>query len=92
MTNAFLHREIREKGGAYGGGANSGAHGCIAFYSYRDPNTLPTLDQFQKAVEWAANGSFSEEVRLLEGLLMHLEYQRSQIERDLANRSSRSTI
>jgi Zn-dependent M16 (insulinase) family peptidase len=62
MTNAYLHREIREKGGAYGGGASHGLHGSVAFYSYRDPNTFETVTQFKKAVEWAAAGSFDEEV------------------------------
>ena len=34
MTNRFLHRQIREKGGAYGGGARYGS-GIFSFYSYR---------------------------------------------------------
>jgi len=50
MTNAYLHREIREKGGAYGGGA-SHQSGMLAFYSYRDPNVLPTLDHYKNAIE-----------------------------------------
>lgn len=35
MTAKFLHGEIREKGGAYGGGAKIGGDGLFAFYSYR---------------------------------------------------------
>lgn len=35
MTAKFLHAEIREKGGAYGGGAKIGGDGLFAFYSYR---------------------------------------------------------
>lgn len=34
MTNRFLHRQIREKGGAYGAGARYGS-GIFSFYSYR---------------------------------------------------------
>lgn len=34
MTAKFLHGEIREKGGAYGGGARMGG-GLFYFYSYR---------------------------------------------------------
>lgn len=34
MTAKFLHGEIREKGGAYGGGAKMGG-GLFSFYSYR---------------------------------------------------------
>lgn len=35
MAAKFLHREIREKGGAYGGGAKMRGDGLFAFYSYR---------------------------------------------------------
>jgi len=55
MSSKFLHREIREKGGAYGGGAGHN-NGMFSFYSYRDPNTAATLEAFDKSVEWAAGG------------------------------------
>lgn len=35
MTAKFLHTEIREKGGAYGGGAKLSHSGVFTFYSYR---------------------------------------------------------
>lgn len=35
MTAKFLHTEIREKGGAYGGGAHISHNGIFNFYSYR---------------------------------------------------------
>jgi len=35
MTAKYLHGEIREKGGAYGGGARMGGGGLFSFYSYR---------------------------------------------------------
>eukprot|EP00227_Mantoniella_beaufortii_P012098 CAMPEP_0197588272 /NCGR_PEP_ID=MMETSP1326-20131121/9609_1 /TAXON_ID=1155430 /ORGANISM="Genus nov. species nov., Strain RCC2288" /LENGTH=1128 /DNA_ID=CAMNT_0043153083 /DNA_START=236 /DNA_END=3622 /DNA_ORIENTATION=- len=55
MSASFLHREIREKGGAYGGGASSSpVDGVFGFSSYRDPNTTATIDTFRRAVEWAA--------------------------------------
>ena len=39
LMNPFLHAEIREKGGAYGGGSQfSALHGTMGFYTYRDPN------------------------------------------------------
>ncbi|KAL2918155.1 Mitochondrial presequence protease [Polyrhizophydium stewartii] len=55
LTTHYLHRELREKGGAYGGGARySALEGVFSFMSYRDPpraqRTLATLDA---AVEWA---------------------------------------
>jgi Zn-dependent M16 (insulinase) family peptidase len=56
LSTAFLHREIREKGGAYGGGASaSPLSGRFGFTSYRDPNTIQTLDTFVSAAEWAAS-------------------------------------
>lgn len=55
LTNKHLHREIREKGGAYGGGATfSATSGIFGYYSYRDPNTLRTLKTMEDAGAWAA--------------------------------------
>ena len=53
LRNGFLHGAIREKGGAYGGGAShDGANGIFRFYSYRDPNLMATFDAFQESVRW----------------------------------------
>ncbi|KAK2188953.1 hypothetical protein NP493_119g07062 [Ridgeia piscesae] len=60
MTAKYLHREIREKGGAYGGGASGNSPGVLSFYSYRDPNSMKTLEAFDGAVDWAVNGSFTQ--------------------------------
>lgn len=60
MTAKFLHGEIREKGGAYGGGARMGS-GLFSFYSYRDPNSMQTLSAFHKGVDWAKSGQFSQQ-------------------------------
>ncbi|KAL6926882.1 hypothetical protein ACO0SA_003963 [Hanseniaspora valbyensis] len=44
LTTKLLHPEIRERNGAYGGGASySAISGLFNFYSYRDPNPLTTL-------------------------------------------------
>lgn len=44
LTTKLLHVEIRERNGAYGGGASySSISGLFNFYSYRDPNPLFTL-------------------------------------------------
>ncbi len=58
----FLHREIREKGGAYGGMAtyNSEA-GLFSMLSYRDPHILRTLDVYDQAIDWVVQGEFSAE-------------------------------
>lgn len=61
MTAKFLHAEIREKGGAYGGGAKIGGDGLFAFYSYRDPNCSQTLEVFHRGVEWAQDGRFTQQ-------------------------------
>uniref|UniRef100_A0ABM5GN09 Pitrilysin metalloproteinase 1 n=1 Tax=Pogona vitticeps TaxID=103695 RepID=A0ABM5GN09_9SAUR len=61
MTAKFLHTEIREKGGAYGGGAQLDHSGIFAFFSYRDPNSVNTLSTFEKAAEWAKMGNFTQQ-------------------------------
>uniref|UniRef100_A0A7N6AQB6 Pitrilysin metalloproteinase 1 n=1 Tax=Anabas testudineus TaxID=64144 RepID=A0A7N6AQB6_ANATE len=61
MTAKFLHGEIREKGGAYGGGARMGAGGLFSFYSYRDPNSVQTLSAFFRGIDWAKSGQFTQQ-------------------------------
>ncbi|KAM6948128.1 presequence protease, mitochondrial [Aplochiton taeniatus] len=61
MSAKYLHGEIREKGGAYGGGARMGAGGLFFFYSYRDPNSVQTLSAFRKGVDWARAGTFTQQ-------------------------------
>ncbi|KAM9323323.1 presequence protease, mitochondrial [Pholidichthys leucotaenia] len=61
MTAKFLHGEIREKGGAYGGGARMGGGGLFTFYSYRDPNSVQTLSAFHNGVDWAKSGKFTQQ-------------------------------
>ena len=52
----FLHRAIREQGGAYGGGASQDSGiAAFRFYSYRDPRTRATLDDFDAALDWLQN-------------------------------------
>lgn len=59
----FLHREIREKGGAYGGMAGYNADGgLLSMLSYRDPHLERTLDVYRQAVEWTCQGEFSDEM------------------------------
>ncbi|MEA1989313.1 MAG: insulinase family protein [Pseudomonadota bacterium] len=53
LRNGFLHSAIREKGGAYGGGASYNAEAsAFVFYSYRDPRLMETYDDFKRAQEW----------------------------------------
>lgn len=61
LTHKHLHHEIREKGGAYGGGAYSRAlDGVFGFYSYRDPNPLNTIKIMTNAGRWAVDKQWSD--------------------------------
>ena len=60
LTHKHLHHEIREKGGAYGGGASAlGLSGMFNFYSYRDPNPQNSLSIMQDAGRWARDRDWS---------------------------------
>lgn len=67
MSNLYLHRELREKGGAYGGGVRySPISGILSFFTYRDPlGYQRSLNTFDKSIEWAMELSktVSEEVK-----------------------------
>jgi Zn-dependent M16 (insulinase) family peptidase len=53
LRNNYLHRVIREQGGAYGGGASFDPDsGAFRFYSYRDPRLADTLSDFDNAIDW----------------------------------------
>lgn len=57
----FLWQEIRMKGGAYGAFASArGLDRVFAFASYRDPNVIPTLDAYRRAVEAYADVAVGE--------------------------------
>ncbi|WP_374665734.1 insulinase family protein [Acinetobacter sp.] len=56
LRNGFLHSAIREKGGAYGGGASYDGNACsFRFYSYRDPRLAETFKDFEASVQWLFN-------------------------------------
>ncbi len=53
LRNGFLHRAIREQGGAYGGGASYDPDSAsFRFFSYRDPRLSDTLADFDRAIDW----------------------------------------
>ncbi|KOS17100.1 Mitochondrial presequence protease [Escovopsis weberi] len=61
LTHKHLHHEVREKGGAYGGGAYSrGLEGLFGFYSYRDPNPQNTLSIVHNAGQWAVDKKWTD--------------------------------
>jgi Zn-dependent M16 (insulinase) family peptidase len=61
LTHRHLHTEIRERGGAYGGGASySAMDGVFGFYSYRDPSPLNTISTIKNAGSWAASNEWTD--------------------------------
>ena len=69
MRNGYLHRAIREQGGAYGAGADQDANSAsFRFYSYRDPRLDDTLQDFTKAVDWVIENDHPP--RLLEEAIL----------------------
>ncbi|KAF0191507.1 MAG: peptidase M16C associated domain-containing protein [Gammaproteobacteria bacterium] len=53
LRNGYLHRAIREQGGAYGGGASYDSESAsFRFYSYRDPRLIETLADFDRSIDW----------------------------------------
>ncbi|ODV90718.1 hypothetical protein CANCADRAFT_31592 [Tortispora caseinolytica NRRL Y-17796] len=61
LTHKYLHPEIREKGGAYGGGATyAGVGGTFSFYSYRDPNPENTYKVMNKGWKVGSDREWSD--------------------------------
>ncbi len=62
IRDTFIHRELREKGGAYGGFAQAST-GAGIFYlgSYRDPNIIRTYDVYDRAVRWVLDSPIDAE-------------------------------
>lgn len=51
LSTEHLYKELRVKGGAYGGGAGFRQDGTMFFYSYRDPNLKESLDVYNGVAE-----------------------------------------
>ncbi len=62
LRNGYLHRVIREQGGAYGGGASQDSSiAAFRFYSYRDPRLSETLTDFDTALIWLKETQHTEQ-------------------------------
>ncbi|MFP4346957.1 MAG: insulinase family protein [Desulfococcaceae bacterium] len=62
LRSLFLHREIREKGGAYGGfSIYNPEDGIFCMASYRDPHIVNTLKAFTGAADFIRSGDYSDE-------------------------------
>jgi Zn-dependent M16 (insulinase) family peptidase len=61
LKAGYLHREIRERGGAYGGMAGYAPEsGLFSLLSYRDPHLSRTVRVFDDAARWASGGGFDD--------------------------------
>ncbi|MCB1081785.1 MAG: insulinase family protein, partial [Chlamydiia bacterium] len=61
LENTYLHKKVREQGGAYGCRANYNvATGNFYFYAYRDPHIRVTFDAFQEGINRIASGTFTD--------------------------------
>ncbi|NNL42541.1 MAG: peptidase M16 [Desulfobacterales bacterium] len=62
LRSVYLHREIREKGGAYGGFAlYNSEDGLFSFASYRDPHIVATLKTYKNAFDFIRSGNYTSE-------------------------------
>ena len=69
LRSLYLHKEIREKGGAYGGFAVYNLEeGIFSLGSYRDPHIVPTLNVFEGVLDFMASGSYDDE-NIIEAIL-----------------------
>ena len=69
LRNGFLHSALREKGGAYGGGATYDGNACaFKFFSYRDPRLTETFADFEASLVWL-NQDIHQEYQLEEAIL-----------------------
>lgn len=69
LDSKFLHREIREKGGAYGAAAvTDREEGSFAFVTYRDPHVVRSFRTFDEAVRFAIESEI-DPVDLKEAIL-----------------------
>lgn len=61
LRSLYLHREIREKGGAYGGfSIYDSEDGLFSFGSYRDPHIARTMSVFESSLDFIKMGDFTD--------------------------------
>ncbi|MBU1170630.1 MAG: insulinase family protein [Proteobacteria bacterium] len=62
LRSKYLHREIREKGGAYGGFAiYNPEDGLFSLGSYRDPHIVNTIKVFEETGQYLNSNQISDE-------------------------------
>ena len=90
LSSKFLLPTIREQNGAYGAGAKVGLDGIFSFFSYRDPNSVRTLETFDDSFNWISSnvGKIINEQVLFEaklGVLQQLDSPVSAMDRGMEN-------
>ena len=62
LSNNYLYKHIRVRGGAYGGGSSfDSSLGLFSFLSYRDPHIVETLQVFKDAQAFYSQNEISSE-------------------------------
>ncbi len=79
LSDGYLHPAIRERGGAYGGGAQYDTDSMtFRFFSYRDPRLTETLADFDRALSWLHdNGDAQRLEESILGVIRNLDNPRS---------------
>ena len=75
LNSEYLWKELRVKGGAYGGAMNF-TRDEVLFYSYRDPNLKETLITFDKTIKFLENfkASDKEMTNFIIGTIGSMDY------------------
>lgn len=69
LSSNHLHKEIRERNGAYGAGTSYDAMcGVFNFFTYRDPNPLGSLKIFEKDFEFNDSDVDNGKLRLFQSI------------------------
>lgn len=62
LRTLYIHKEIREKGGAYGGFSRYNPEDGVFFFgSYRDPHVVRTLNTYESAMGYIQKADLSKE-------------------------------
>ncbi len=79
LTDGYLHPAIREKGGAYGAGAQFDVGSAtFRFFSYRDPRLAGTLEDFDRSLDWLSTTNDAQRLEeSILGVIRNLDNPRS---------------
>ena len=62
VSRDYVRERVRVQGGAYGGACAFDRHsGLLTFSSYRDPNLLKTVQNYDEAAQFLASGDISDD-------------------------------